>query len=339
MKRFLALLCTVATTLTLVGCNDAAPSTSSDSVNKQDEDMVNESQGNEGGNNGLSGILGEDNGIFEEEAPTGMILTINGNEYDLTGHFNETIADMVQDGLVVKDSEIAPSSAFDETGYTFSGAFRNLSDEEKAKTVNAGQMESRDQNATLTYYISTQYNNSLEFKTPNGISENFTIDDLLDLEGFVPILTLFPGSSNFWSLENNEYICAALYVDGKMVDIFSYEETAEDILEDTSLMAGYFFEEGEPKVPDFMTNILFSVSPEGSLLDSIPLENTELYEKCKYTLMLLLAERDAYLAIQEGECEYMCLISYFYFEHESLVAYQLYGTDFTPRREWKDHVE
>ena len=89
MKRFLALLCTVATTLTLVGCNDAAPSTSSDSVNKQDQDMVNESQGNEGGNNGLSGILGEDNGIFEEETPTGMILTINGNEYDLTGHFNE----------------------------------------------------------------------------------------------------------------------------------------------------------------------------------------------------------------------------------------------------------
>lgn len=342
MKRFLALLCTVATTLTLVGCNDAAPSTSSDSVNKQDEDMVNESQGNEGRNNGLSGILGEDNGIFEEEAPTGMILTINGNEYDLTSHFYENVISMVKNDITVMDYNDALSWCYDENG-TFHTGIRalDLSDEESASRLYVTQIEQQNSPATHTYFISNLYDNSLEFETLNGITNGFTASDIKSLEGFVSIFAscTFARVSE-WAEADGEYACAALYVDGKMIDISQYERDAETWLAEPDSFVTSWLREGESQVtimpPTYFKPLAIFSSSYAPSPDTFTGPE---YEMAKHVAMLHLAIRDAYWDMVDGNAECICLISYIYTEEEAVVSYQLYGADFTPQREWLENME
>ncbi len=338
MKRFLALLCMVICTASLVGCNDGAVSVNSDRDNNQDEDMVNTPQGGDSDN----GIL---SGIFEDESSDGMILTINGKDYDLTGHFNENIAEMVKDELIVVFPYANPPRTYGESGYQYSDvSFLDLTDEEKSNVLYAAQAEHmRVGPATTIYYINNFCDNALEFETINGITENFDADDICELEGFVPTIVGFTQRTG-WDPEKDEYACAALYVDGELMDISSYEEEAESMLEEPSiLLENFFLKEGEEALstdtPEFFTHNLCHPNIVNRITETDNPKDNPQYEQYKNTLMLLLAERDVYWDMQEGKAEYMCLISYTYLEDEFAVAYQLYGTDYTPNREWKEHAE
>ena len=342
MKRFLALLCTVATTLTLTGCNDAAPSTSSDGNNHQGENMVNELLGDEGENNDLSGILGEDNGVFKEDAPTGIILTINGNAYDLTSHFYENVIEMLKNDITVMDYRDPLSQCYDENGTFHTGTRAlDLSDEERASLLYVTQIEQENSPATHTYFISNLYDNSLEFETINGITNGFTASDIKSLEGFVSIFA----SCTFARVPelnetDGEYACAALYVDGKMIDISQYERDAETWLSEPDSFVTFWCREGESQVtimpPTYFKPLAIFSSSYAPSPDTFT--GSE-YEMAKHVAMLQFAIRDAYWDVVDGNAECICLVSYIYTEEEAVVSYQLYGADFTPQREWLENME
>ena len=322
MKKILKVICMIICTMTLVACN-------------KDEDSVNGSQqGNNTTNQEQENITDNDiieQGTTEDGTGANMMLTINGKSYDLTTHFNENVSDMVKNGLVVCTTN---RLIYDETGYQFSG---EITGEENADIVFATQVSAMSANTTINYYISTEYGNAFKFETLNGIKDGFTVDDLKALDGFVPAMIGYLVAPN-WSAEEGEYACAALYVDGEMVDLSSYEEDAEYILEDVTRTQNFWLREGDGTLatatPEFETSRLLN----DNMLNGNIKEDPN-YEQYKNMLMLLLAERDAFWDIQDGKGEYMCLVSYIYIDDISSVLYQLYGTDCTPNRDWEAQVK
>ena len=116
------------------------------------------------------------------------------------------------------------SRCYDENGYYHSGVrLFDMSDEELTSLLYVTQIEQMNSPATHIYFINNLHDNSPEFETVNGITNGFTALDIKALDGFVSV----PSSCTFahiseWNEEDGEYACAALYVDGKMIDISAY---------------------------------------------------------------------------------------------------------------------
>lgn len=235
-----------------------------------------------------------------------MIVTIEGNQYDLTGDLQEVVGQMVEDGIVVFDKEYGIDGVdewifwnYDENGQlTVSEDWGQVSARENSLYQNSDLIVSR-------YELSGK----VTFETVDGITETSTKEELESVE-------------NYTQMGNAYY---ALYMDGKMVDPEAFRDTLEEYLDATeekpmSEATEQFFPQG--RCMCFGDPRLYQQMTQNTYVGRNFRERIE-QEQQPYTetlLLFMLATEEAYKLLKEGEIETYDIIIYgggVFYEHYS----------------------
>ena len=233
-----------------------------------------------------------------------MVVTIGGNQYDLTGDFREVVGQMVKDGIVVYDSELNEDWSY---WYYDENAQLTVSEE-------SGQLLASEKPIYLyenTDLIVSRYDLSrkVPFETVDGITETSTKEELESVENYTQM----------------GFAYYALYMDGKMVDPEAFRDTLEEYLDATeekpmSEATEQFFPQG--RCMNFADIRLYQQMTQNAYVGR-EFRNRIEQEQQPYTetvLLFMLATEEAYRLLTEGKIETYDIIIYgggVFYEHYS----------------------
>ena len=145
-------------------------------------------------------------------------ITIEGKKYDLSDDFQDVVSEMVKNDISVV--AMMRMMAYDEDGKFVQmdmndiGAIRCYAEERPVVPMPDNHI------IVARYEIGT---GEIDFKTAQGITDNSSSRTIRGLDGYVPQMGLY--------IKDDETY-AAMYIDGKIVDLQDYEDVFEDWVEE-----------------------------------------------------------------------------------------------------------
>lgn len=145
-------------------------------------------------------------------------ITIEGKKYDLSDDFQDVVSEMVKNDISVV--AMMRMMAYDEDG-KFVQMDMNGIGEIRCYAEERPVVQMPDNHIIVARYeIGT---GEIDFKTAQGITDNSSSRTIRGLDGYVPQMGLY--------IKDDETY-AAMYIDGKIVDLQDYEDVFEDWVEE-----------------------------------------------------------------------------------------------------------
>ena len=223
-------------------------------------------------------------------------VTIDGDQYVLTGDFQEVVGSMVENGLNVYERRTFKS--FDEDGM-FSDARVEKDINYIGASENVYYEEWKEGSLVQSEFwiLGSQF----DFESNWGITSDSDEKELKELEGFIKADAYKAGGEN----------CVALFVDGEIVDFSEYSDDYKEwfkLIKEEGIYAGM----NEPyRMGDTFYQILHYYHQFG--IEDID-EFVEKYEKSGYsfekTVTLQLAIDDTIQKMEEGEATTCSIVSF-----------------------------
>ena len=244
-----------------------------------------------------------------------MTVTIEGNQYDLSGDFKEVVGQMVQDNLVLRNpysADISKLLTYDENGEGIGVEWSEV----EGSVIGVGFERPVKFGPSPVIWRNFGFFRDTSYESTTGIDGNADWNELENLEGY----TFYRGNYS-----SGECVFYAFYVDGELVDLEEYrneldawKEEAESINPQAAFLK-YF-----PDVSYYMSiNLFASDLARVHLLEA--LEDDELAEGY---VLLAFAVMDAGHLLEEGKIESYSYIEYRYDEEDGVeVSYNHYYVD------------
>lgn len=234
-----------------------------------------------------------------------MTVTIEGNQYDLSGEYLEIVAQMAKDGLCAKNAVLIPAQAYDENGELVQLDIWAPSDKKVINTYEMPLVLQWSPVVRRSFVLQDLEN----FSTVEAIGYTSTAEELKNLEGY----TVYGP---------DEYLSAvALYVDGNLVDLAEYRDEYEMWLQDVEELG---VEAAYTLHLSYARYYINSMANDETQLGN----DTSLEQKMKWNgfetqMLLIFATMDAGQALERGEIMCYSLVSYSHDEEVGVaVTYQ-----------------
>ncbi len=246
-----------------------------------------------------------------------LTLKWDGDKYDLSGDFQKVVGKMVEDGHVVVGSR--NNGLFDEDGKFAGSAMKVLTSGELDDGLCYAFEAPIDMSMQVSSLIESFYSIGFreeEYETADGITGESSRSDIKDLDGYVKVRQQRGGEA-----------FAAMYMDGKRVDLDEYEDKLDDYLDMLN-------EEGvaEAKKEFFPTPIvgIFQYAVPGSMGmkavmtggDGQEVDYKEMFREyqsqwgAENMLTMALVAQEAAEALEDGDIKSYSVIVYEYFDDD-----------------------
>ena len=252
-----------------------------------------------------------DNDALEENivAEMGILVRINGNEYDLTDDFKTLAGQMAKDGLNVLDCYMG--GLYDENGERIPNS--NGTPPEGVR-VQAGNVPLNRRFSPIMRQMFYLYPQDNEYEAASGICFNSSKEDLENLDGYMYYngrMILRPHL-----MEKDTYY--ALYVDGKMVDLEEYRDEFDAWRADMDALgteAAFLIHMGEGSL--FAVNQIFELGRMGEF-QQIEAYFSEEGSMAESRILLAFAALDAGRRLENKEISAYDIIEYSYVEEKGV---------------------
>lgn len=240
-------------------------------------------------------------------------VTVEGKEYDLSADFQDVVGEMVKNDIMV-------INMVTRAGYDEDGKFVRIDITDRGDIWCYAQERPTNARINENPIIFAQYEMGLgdiEFKTAQGIDDSSDAGDVKKLEGYVPQMGLY---------NKGDETYAAMYIDGKVVDLEQYEDIFDEWVEEVEESG---FMEAKEK---YLENVFYYPASSRILNNGMDIErigdwlDDERYY-AKEEMLIAFAAQEAGELLEAGKIDSYDIIFYEEMDGEMIVNYYHYYYD------------